>query len=60
MKISNKPKPAEVQGAKEAWWYENRGSIDVIVHVEGRGVIMVNIKRKQLADYIARSERGKT
>jgi len=61
-KISRKPKAASVDkdfkkvGGK-AWWYENAGSIDVIISTGFQpGPYSCRIRRSQLADWIKRSE----
>lgn len=39
----------------DAWWYQNRNSIDVVVETE-TGVFCVRINRKRLAEWVAATE----
>lgn len=55
MKLSLKPKSARVRDAKDAWWYDERGGIQILVDVGGRTPARVYIKRSALTRYLVRS-----
>jgi len=61
-KISLKPKIASVgkdfkKVGGKSWWYENAGSIDVVISTgTANGVYTCRIRRSKLADWIKRSE----
>lgn len=55
-KVKLSPQKAKPQKpASDAWWYENRNSIDVLI--DDRGVVAsCRINRKALADWLRRTE----
>lgn len=55
MTVKREPQKVSRTNAKDAWWYENKGSIDVIVQTE-IGMFSVRIRRKRLADWIKRTD----
>ena len=55
MSLSREPQKVKKTSAKDAWWYENHHSIDVIVETE-HGTYRVRIARRKLADWIKRTE----
>lgn len=58
MKTDLRPKKAKaLPGAKDAWYYENKGSIDVFIQRDAGGVVAARINRCQLLQWIKRTER---
>lgn len=57
MKVSNKPHSATPMHntCEEAWWYENKGSIQVYVH-RGNKTFACRINRRVLKDWLERTE----
>ena len=49
-----KPKEAKCEGGGEAWWYANKGSIEVHA-ASGMTHFTVRIPRKQILEYIKRT-----
>jgi hypothetical protein len=56
--LSLKPKSARVRDAKDAWWYDERGGILILVDVGSQTPARVFIRRSELARYLARSAKG--
>lgn len=57
MSLSRQPKKARVTSlrAKDAWWYDNRGSIEVLIQPLEGNAISCRIQRKELVKYLKRS-----
>ena len=58
--ISRNPRKAkpEIQ-SQQAWWYENKGSIEVCVYSEDNGTMSCKIPRRDLLDWINRTAKGR-
>lgn len=46
-----------VGSVRSAWFYENPGSIDLVVHMKDGASGMVNIRRTDLADWMKRTRK---
>jgi hypothetical protein len=55
--MPNKAKP--LHNCQEAWWYENKGSIEIYSHLADapHKIIACKIPRAKLLDYIKRTEK---
>lgn len=53
--IKREPQTAKIRQGKEAWWYENKNSIDVVIQGKDSAIVMCRIPRRKLADWIKRS-----
>lgn len=57
MSVKTTPQVAKVgASAREAWWYENKGSIHVLIRANHGQILSCKIWRKNLKDWLARTE----
>lgn len=56
--LSNNPKKCRVMDGKttDAWWYENMGSIEIHVEIDGSHAVL-RISRSELKGWIERTEK---